>query len=408
MDDPTKTPMGVFAPRALYAIPPGANRHYAPEPDTTVLNPGQPTGLSIFPGQADSTASDPRSKFSYSSVVTVGEPARALQAGRQPGDAGQMTLLSDPTVTDLGRPFLRQYKSAVERDEFSPHTLELYETQLRVGAMTYFPGRRVSTIEALEVLQMQQDLADTRGPTSANGAVHRLAHLIDFGIQMGLVGDGKNAARRVKAIPVKPRRFPLSAEDSQKLARICWLSLTSPEGTRVLSRTWAGLFLVLLSTGMRRNEATHLRREEWDSKNKLITISRDKARRYRIGAKQIPANDITAAVLDYIADRDEHPIFFFPSKRSRTGHVGDPSAAWKRLLRLCAVDERTRIHDIRHGFAVAAYEACKDIECVAGLLGHVNSRTTSLYIGTPSTKITAPTSQRAVDTLIGELKAVSR
>ncbi len=321
-----------------------------------------------------------------------------------------MTLLSDPTVTDLGRPFLRQYTAAVERDEFSPHTLELYETQLRVGAMTYFPGRRVSTITPLEVLQMQQALADERGPTSGNGAVQRLAHLIDFGIQMGLVADGKNPARRVKAIPVVPRRFPLKPEDSQKLARLCWLALASPEGTRVLNRTWAGLFLVLLSTGMRRNEATHLRRDEWDSENRLVTITRDKARRHRAKSspKQIPANDITAAVLDHLAKVDQHPVWFFPSNRSRTGHVGDPSVAWKRLLRHCGVDERTRIHDIRHGFAVAAYEACKDIECVAGLLGHLNSRTTSLYIGTPSTKVTAPTSQQAVDSLIGELKAVSR
>ena len=407
MADHTKAPEGVFALRTVYAIPSGPKSHYQPNLTVVSAIQGEEAVPSFFTGQAASKASDPIPQFE-NSVVTVGVPVRPLQAGGQPGDAGQMTLLSDPTVTDLLRPFLRQYKSAVERDEFSPHTLRLYEAQLRVGAMTYFPGRRIRTIVSLEVLQMQQDLADTRGPTSGNGAVQRLAHLIDFGIQMGLVADGNNPARRVKAIPVKPRRFPLSPEDSQKLARICWLALTSPEGTRVLNRTWAGLFLVLLSTGMRRNEATHLRREEWDSENKLITITRDKSRRHRSKPKQIPANDITAAVLDYIVERDEHPVFFFPSKRSRTGHVGDPSVAWKRLLRLCAVDERTRIHDIRHGFAVAAYEACKDIECVAGLLGHINSRTTSLYVGTPSTRVTAPTSQRAVESLIGELKAVSR
>lgn len=334
--------------------------------------------------------------------------AKAPEAGRQPGDAGQMTLLSDPTVTALVTAFLRSVRGSVERDELSHHTLSCYETQIRRGAMAFFAGRRVSSITPLEVLQMQQAIADERGPTSANGGVQRLSHLIDFGIQMGLCADGKNPARLVKAIPVQPKQYPLSSDDAQKVARLCWIALMSDEGSRVCRPVWAGLFLLLLSTGMRRNEATHLRLDEWDSKAKVITLHRDKAHRRRSTPKQIPANDITAAVLDLLVEKAWHPVWFFPSAKSRTGHVGDPSAPWKRVLKHCGVDSRTRIHDIRHGFARAAYEACKDIECVAGLLGHLNSRTTSLYVGRLRPHVVAPTSQRAVESLLGELKEVSR
>ena len=58
--------------------------------------------------------------------------------------------------------------------------------------------------------------------------------------------------------------------------------------------------MLLLSTGMRRNEATHLRRSEWDSERRIITITHDKAARHRLKPKQIPANDIAATVLDIL------------------------------------------------------------------------------------------------------------
>ncbi len=333
--------------------------------------------------------------------MTVGA-GMAPEAQRRWVGAGQMTLLPDPTIAELVGLYLSDLAGQVRRGERSRHTISVYERNFRFGAMAWFHDRRVSTLTTREIAQMHEALGDERGVSAANQALARLSGLIDYGMRIGRVVDGANPARRVRLFPARNRCRPLEPQHAQAALDLSWRAFTEP-GLHVISPVLGAYFVLMLATGMRRSEATHLRRDEWDSARRLITITRDKAVRHRKAhePKVLPANDEAAKILDAIVERDWHPVWFFPSRRASRGHLEDPGKAWKKVLAAIGAPADTRLHDVRHGFAVAAFEAEKDSLLVSSLLGHLDPRTTHRYIGRLKPKTVAPVSQKAADIFLG-------
>lgn len=291
-----------------------------------------------------------------------------------------MTLYLDPTTQDICVAFLRAFTRQVEAGARSRRTLIAYEKALRLGPMTWGPNIPLSQLTPQFLSQMMETITADRGPAIGNQVVQVFAMAITDAIRTGLAPEGRNPAKLVRRNPVKGRRNPLSADDAHAFTELCATAFLDPGGSKILSPVMGAYFLTVLSLGLRRSEGTHLRIEEWDPLQGLVTISHHKtARRY--GPKVLPANRFTAGVLGEVVRRQWHRVWFFPSSRSKRGHIEDPYKAWQRARSACGIAPRTRIHDLRHTFAQAVYAASRDMKTVQRLMGHASIAESSKYAG---------------------------
>lgn len=85
---------------------------------------------------------------------------------------------------------------------------------------------------------------------------------------------------------------------------------------------------------------------------------------------------------------NENLVKWVAGKRLRAGKVFEKTLSYDRMLKhlqawvkLAGIDKRAGTHTFRRSGASLLYEACKDLELVATLLGHGNTETTRIYIG---------------------------
>lgn len=158
--------------------------------------------------------------------------------------------------------------------------------------------------------------------------------------------------------------------------------------------TYATLFGLLSSTGLRVGEALRLRRTEVDLTTGVLTVVETKFHRSRL----VPMHpSTTAALRAYAARRDREvpdadPSAFFVTNGGTPLKYGHARTAFKRLRhRLGWVRDGgrlPRIHDLRHSFAVKRllrwYEEGRDIGQhiiqLSTYLGHVKLKDTYWYL----------------------------
>lgn len=311
-----------------------------------------------------------------------------------------MHLFPQTTVTVLVAGFMRDFSAQVEAGERSRRTAVAYEKAIRFFLMRFFAGRNPAEIATKEVAQAFATVSDEHGPALGNQGLQVCSMVFDWGVRNGLLAEGVNPARLVRRNPSRNRRVALTVDQSQAVTNLCCQAFLEPEGSRVLSPVLGAYFLVVLGLGIRRSEGTHLQLPEWDAIRREVTITRHKTVR-KVGPKVLPANDFVAATLDEVVRRAWHPVWFFPSKRSRRGHIEDPGKAWARVRKTCGLPDGVRIHDLRHTFAAAVYAATKDLKAVQRLLGHSSVATSSHYVGALPARHHQDDSQRAVEFMLG-------
>lgn len=142
-----------------------------------------------------------------------------------------------------------------------------------------------------------------------------------------------------------------------------------------------GLFpFVVYYTGLRRGEVRGLRYEDIDREKKRITVRRNvydvsttphiKKPKSDAGLRALPLLDALAAVLP----KRKHG-YIFPDDDA-TGPLPD----WKVQDRYEAYQRRTGVtatlHEVRHGYASALYDAGLDMKMIQEFLGHAQLSTT--------------------------------
>jgi len=150
---------------------------------------------------------------------------------------------------------------------------------------------------------------------------------------------------------------------------------------------------LLAVTGLRNGEARDLQSGDVDLDAGLITINQAKFGRARL----IPLHDSTVTKLnDYARHRDGlHPqpksATFFVTDAGTTLKSSNVDRTFGQLIDALALrteNERPRMHDLRHSFAVRTlinwHRAGQDVEAripaLATYLGHVNPASTYWYL----------------------------
>ena len=152
--------------------------------------------------------------------------------------------------------------------------------------------------------------------------------------------------------------------------------------------------LLLLFTGLRRNEAAALRWDEVDFDERLIRLPKDRTKSGR--RLDLP---MSAFVYDLLKSRSEigrSGLFVFPSN-SRSGHLEEPRFALDEIEKQTGI--KCTIHDLRRTFITVA-ESCEiPVYALRGLVNHsIGNDVTAGYIQYGADRLREPM-QRVTDRL---------
>ena len=173
-------------------------------------------------------------------------------------------------------------------------------------------------------------------------------------------------------------------------------------------RTYAALFSLLASTGLRLSEACHLHRHDVDLCKGLLTVREGKFRKSRL----VPLHPTAVqALTGYVARRDacrgaQRSEFFFHTDRTPALERATVEKTFSRLRdrlgwTMHGRARRPRIHDLRHTFAVRrllrwyeeGVEVSQKILVLATYLGHAKVTDTYWYLSAVP-ELMAVTAQR--------------
>lgn len=147
------------------------------------------------------------------------------------------------------------------------------------------------------------------------------------------------------------------------------------------------MFLLELSTGMRRGEILGLQWKDLDERTGEIKIERQIS---RINGKLVAVPPKTKqsirsiilprALVDLLLKYKEtfESKWIFPSPVKENDEPRDPQSVYHRtqLLLERAGCKRIRFHDLRHTFATMSLESGMDVKTLSAMIGHISSATT--------------------------------
>ncbi len=140
------------------------------------------------------------------------------------------------------------------------------------------------------------------------------------------------------------------------------------------NRTVAGVILLLLSTGVRRDEALNAKWADIDLANRILVIQATSSKSKR--KRSLPLNDVALDVLENLSTKGKSPYLFTNSRTAeRLKCISKP---FRRILKSADLED-LRCHDLRHSFASFAINSGRSLYEVQQLLGHSDPKVTQRY-----------------------------
>ena len=152
-----------------------------------------------------------------------------------------------------------------------------------------------------------------------------------------------------------------------------------PEGCPFLE-----LFLLELTTGLRRGELLALRWDDLNVKDRILSVSKQVTRidgelvvtepKTKNSVRKVALSQQAVDML--VEEHEQHPDnpILFPSPR--TGGYWSPDAVSRinrKLLAKAGIEEHVRFHDLRHTFATMALSSGVDVKTLSSMLGHYSA-----------------------------------
>lgn len=240
--------------------------------------------------------------------------------------------------------WLDEWLATFKAPNVKPNTYESLDVAVRVHIKPNLPDIPLNLIQGLELQKFLMDIKMSRTRKIVYDVLKS-----SFTDAQGLKLIADNPMKAVK-IPAHVRKRG-SHLDTTELAAF---------KTAIRGHTLEKLFLFLLYTGCRRNEALSLNSADVDTKNKLLHIRGTKT---ELSDRTIPLFDNVAALLVDIKPNNDGFYFQF--------RPDYPTHAFKKL---CPAH---KLHDLRHTFATQCLEAKIPLKVVQTWLGHSEIDTTA-------------------------------
>lgn len=313
------------------------------------------------------------------------EVTRKLAQLRRQVDAGKVSTVKTPTLSDL---MSRWFETVLSR-EVARSTYDNYGTIVKYHVLPVLGRRKVTDITVADVDRL---LALKLGAGLSASTVHRIRALISQCLDQGVRwGDVPTNVARLSRPPkmVRPEGRTLTREQAQQLLET------------LKEHRHESLYLLMLSTGMRRGEALGLRWEDLNLENGVVRIKRNLKRE---GGRIVTADtktlksrravNVPSPVLEALQknrdlqerERAELGEAWVESGFIFTTSIGtpiDPRNLYREFSQIC---ERAGLghwhpHELRHSAASLMLASGVKLQVVSEVLGHSSIRMTADVYG---------------------------
>lgn len=264
----------------------------------------------------------------------------------------------------------RAWLAALQASGSRSHEEYQYRTDAHI--LPTFDRVPIAEIRKTHVLAWRDDLVERMSAASVNSIMGTLSSAFAWFVDKDWIAV--NPCARIRRLKQDTRVFP-------------WLQSTDAI-TRLLAECSGpvrSIAAVLVGTGMRLDEALHLRWDDIDMKHRLITVHRGRQGRQPTGttksgkARRVPIFDSVLPVLRAMKlARGGSPLLWPSTQRVRLGRVAverpmsqsavrDP---FKEAAARAGLPKELRLHDLRHTFASLFLVDGGDIFKLSRILGH--------------------------------------
>lgn len=250
---------------------------------------------------------------------------------------------------------------------------EEYSGRVDLYMLGTFKSVPIVEIRKTNVLAWRDGLAERMSAASVNSIMGTLSAAFSWFVGKDWIEH--NPCVGVKRLKQDTKVFP-------------WLQSTEAI-TRLLSECSPlvrNLVAVLVGTGMRLDEALHLRWDDIDFEHRLITVHRGRRGRQPTGttksgkARRVPVFDSVLPVLrEMKLARGASALLWPNTRRTRLGRPPAPDSAmsqsavrkpFKEAAARAGLPKDLRVHDLRHTFASLFLVDGGDIFKLSRILGH--------------------------------------
>src|SRR3954447_6731926 len=141
------------------------------------------------------------------------------------------------------------------------------------------------------------------------------------------------------------------------------------------------IIMTFLQTGIRLSELTHLKVEDIDFENRLLTVRQGKGKKDR----QIPlVDDEVKALRNYLRYRATELILdddiLFLAKNGTSLNVSSVKVIVTKYVKKAGIRKRVSVHTLRHTFGAHKADKHMSLATLQALMGHKKKETTLKYI----------------------------
>lgn len=248
--------------------------------------------------------------------------------------------------------------------EIGSRSWDTYDGSVRNHLELAFGDVPIGDIHKPDVIRWRDNLSTRVSAAYVNALVGTLSSAFSWFIDQRWIE--RNPCHRVKML-VRPQRVFPWLQSSEQVTRL--LGECTPNIRTIVA--------VLVGTGMRLDEALHLQWDDIDLEHRLITVHRGRPKLGRPGRpkggrmRRVPIFDSVMPVLREMRLQRGNNVFLWPgAKQGRALSQPSVRKPFKRAVEHAELDERMRIHDLRHSFASLFLLDGGDIFKLSRILGH--------------------------------------
>jgi integrase len=281
---------------------------------------------------------------------------------------------SIPTFSEISGAYLDEAaetaRSRPLEARLRPRTIGNYRSLLKQHIAPHIGRLRLDEITKAEVLRLHSSVGRSK-PATANRCLEFIGSIFRHASNLGVVEDGVNPTRGIRAYKEARRERFLSTEELARLGDAIRTSENGESGQSISALAAAAL-RVLVFTGARLREVLHAQWDQIDFERAVLIVAGKTGRRVIM---------LPPAALAVLHQLPRMGPFVFPGggrENSERKPLSDLNRPW-RLVRKIAQLEGVRLHDLRHSYASVAASSGSSLPMIGKLLGHSQPATTLRY-----------------------------